>query len=162
MNIRKAKREELTRIEEIYAAARVFMREQGNPDQWKNQYPTRELIAQDIEKERLYACEQDGEILGVFYFALGEDPTYLLIEDGKWLSDDPYGVIHRIAVAARGRGVAAFCFEHCFSICPNIRIDTHRDNLPMQRALQKNGFVRCGIIHLENGEERIAYQKTKA
>ena len=162
MNIRKAKREELTRIEEIYAAARVFMREHGNPDQWKNQYPTRELIAQDIEKERLYACEQDGEILGVFYFALGEDPTYLLIEDGKWLSDDPYGVIHRIAVAARGRGVAAFCFEHCFSICPNIRIDTHRDNLPMQRALQKNGFVRCGIIHLENGEERIAFQKTKA
>ena len=26
-------------------------------------------------------------------------------------------------------------------------------------VLEKNGFVRCGIIHLENGEARIAYQK---
>ena len=162
MNIRRAKREELPQIEEIYASARAFMREQGNPDQWKNRYPTHELIKRDMDAEKLYVCEEDREILGVFYFALGEDPTYRVIEDGAWLSEEPYGVIHRIAVAARGRGVAAFCFAHCFSICPNIRIDTHRDNLPMQRALQKNGFLRCGIIHLENGEERIAYQKTKA
>lgn len=162
MHIRTAKWEELPRIEEIYAAARAFMREQGNPNQWKTHHPAHELIVGDIEAERLFVCEEEGEILGVFYFAVGEDPTYRVIEDGAWLSDEPYGVIHRIAVAARGRGVAAFCFDHCFSICPNLRIDTHRDNLPMQRALEKNGFARCGIIYLENGEERVAYQKCRA
>ncbi|MBQ1261428.1 MAG: GNAT family N-acetyltransferase, partial [Clostridia bacterium] len=144
---------------EIYASARAFMREQGNPNQWRTQYPSLELLSADIAEKRLYVCEEEGELLGVFYFALGEDPTYRVIEDGAWLSDKPYGVIHRIAVAARGRGVASFCFSHCFSLCPNIRIDTHRDNLPMQRALEKNGFHRCGIIHLENGDARIAYQK---
>lgn len=159
MRIRTAKWEELPRIEEIYAAARDFMREQGNLDQWKTHHPAHELLVGDIEAGRLFVCEEDGEILGVFYFAIGEDPTYLVIEDGAWLSDKPYGVIHRIAVAARGRGVAAFCFDHCFAEWPNIRIDTHRDNLPMQRALEKSGFVRCGIIYLENGEERVAYQK---
>lgn len=159
MNIRAAKPEELSRIGEIYASARAFMREQGNPNQWRTQYPSLELLSADIAEKRLYVCEEEGELLGVFYFALGEDPTYRVIEDGAWLSDKPYGVIHRIAVAARGRGVASFCFSHCFSLCPNIRIDTHRDNLPMQRALEKNGFHRCGIIHLENGEARIAYQK---
>lgn len=159
MNIRPARTEELSRIEEIYASARAFMREQGNPNQWRTQYPSLELLSADIAEKRLYVCEEEGELLGAFYFALGEDPTYRVIEDGAWLSDKPYGVIHRIAVAARGRGVASFCFSHCFSLCPNIRIDTHCDNLPMQRALEKNGFHRCGIIHLENGDARIAYQK---
>ena len=28
----------------------------------------------------------------------------------------------------------------------------------MQHLLEKNGFVRCGIIHLANGAPRIAYQ----
>ncbi len=77
------------------------------------------------------------------------------------MNDRPYGVIHRIAVsdAVRGRGVAGFIFDTCFAKCQNLKIDTHRDNLPMQRALEKNGFIRCGIICLANGDERIAYQR---
>jgi hypothetical protein len=31
----------------------------------------------------------------------------------------------------------------------------------MQNMLAKNGFVPCGIIRVENGSERIAYQYTK-
>ena len=45
------------------------------------------------------------------------------------------------------------------SIQEAYQIDTHKDNIPMQRVLLRNGFVYCGIIHLENGDERIAYQK---
>ena len=41
----------------------------------------------------------------------------------------------------------------------NLRIDTHEDNIPMRSFLLKHGFVECGIIYLENGEERIAYHK---
>jgi hypothetical protein len=43
----------------------------------------------------------------------------------------------------------------------NIRIDTHRDNVPMLSLLDKSGFERCGIIYLKNGDERIAFQKIK-
>ena len=39
----------------------------------------------------------------------------------------------------------------------NIRIDTHEKNLTMQKALARQGFVRCGLVRLREGE-RIAYQ----
>jgi hypothetical protein len=29
----------------------------------------------------------------------------------------------------------------------------------MRRMLEKNGFVYCGIIYLESGDERVAYEK---
>jgi hypothetical protein len=29
----------------------------------------------------------------------------------------------------------------------------------MQRALLKRGFKYCGIIYLESGDERLAYQR---
>ena len=109
----------------------------------------------------VYLCMEDGEILGVFYYAEENDPTYDVIYDGAWQNDKPYAVIHRIAVSrdSHGKGVAAFIFDSCFARFPNLKIDTHRDNLPMQRALEKRGFVRCGIIHLANGDERIAFQR---
>ena len=161
MEIRSATERELDTVLRIYADARQFMREQGNPDQWGDNYPPKELLREDIEAQRLYLCVEGDEILGVFYFAVGEDPTYRVIENGSWLNDFPYGVIHRIAVAKQGHGVAAFCFDYAFAQCGNVKIDTHKDNLPMQRALEKRGFVRCGIIYLENGDERIAYQKSE-
>lgn len=43
----------------------------------------------------------------------------------------------------------------------NIRIDTHRDNLVMQRAVRKEGFRYCGIIYCWSGDDRLAYQYTK-
>ncbi|MBR2927021.1 MAG: GNAT family N-acetyltransferase [Clostridia bacterium] len=162
MEIRLAKSEELDQILEIYENARQYMGRMGNPHQWGDaKYPSEALLRQDLAQKRLYLCAENNEILGVFCYFYGEDPTYRVIEDGAWQNDQPYGVIHRIAVAKHNRGVASFCFSHCFSLCNNLKIDTHEDNLPMQRALLKNGFVRCGTIYLENGESRIAFQKTE-
>ena len=149
--------------EKIYTDARRFMREAGNPTQWAQEYPNKESVLADIENGVGYVCEDGGEVVAVFMFAEGPDPTYDVIYDGAWQNDEPYAVIHRIAVAegAHGRGVAGFCFAECFRRFPNLKIDTHRDNIPMQRALSRAGFVRCGIIHLANGEERVAFQKCK-
>ncbi len=161
--IRKAIPADLPDILRIYDEARSYMRTQGNPTQWTNGYPAENLIREDIAAARCHLCvdRQSSEILGVFCFFIGDDPTYRRIDGGAWLNDAPYGVIHRIAVGANAhrRGVASFCFAYAFAMCGNVKIDTHRDNLPMQHALEKNGFVRCGIIYLENGDERIAFQK---
>ncbi len=159
MNVRKAAEKDLNRIMEIYKGARDFMRENGNPDQWGDSYPSRELIANDIQSGCCHVCEMQGALVGVFYYKEETDPTYEKIYEGEWINPAPYAVIHRIAVATHCRGVASFCFDYCFSLCRNIKIDTHRNNLPMQRSLAKNGFTRCGIIYLEDGSERIAYQK---
>ena len=159
MQIELATKAQLDGILEIYAAARAYMREHGNSSQWTGGYPSRELLERDIDGGQLYLCTEDGEICGVFCYFEGEDPTYRRIYEGAWLNDAPYGVIHRIAVARHCRGVASFCFSHCYQRCKNLKIDTHADNLPMQNALSKNGFARCGIIYLENGDPRIAYQR---
>lgn len=57
------------------------------------------------------------------------------------------------------RGAASFCLNWAFNKCGNLKIDTHRDNIVMQHLLDKNGFKYCGVVYLENGSERIAYQK---
>ena len=161
MHIRKANEADISVVAAIYENAKKFMRETGNLKQWADGYPNAESARCDVECGVLYVCEEEGEILAVFMFNIGEDKTYNEIYGGAWLDDAPYAVIHRIAVARQGRGVAGFCFSECFNRFPNLKIDTHRDNLPMQRALLRAGFEYCGIIHLENGEERLAYQKNR-
>ena len=159
MIIRKTEMPQLERVMDIYRAAREFMKEQGNPDQWRHNKPSRDDIVTDIENGDSYVVLDEGEIVAVFFFRRGTDPTYHTIYDGEWISDAPYAVIHRLAVEKKGSGVAAFIFDTCFSWHPNLRIDTHRDNKPMQRALEKSGFSYCGIIHLATGEPRLAYQR---
>lgn len=159
MQIRNTLPTELDEVMEIYAQARAFMRATGNADQWGDNHPSRQLIESDIRCGKSYVVESDSEIIGVFFFDICDDPTYKQIYDGKWLNSNKYGVIHRIAVKYHGRGIADFVYKHCFSVAKNLKIDTHADNIPMQNSLRKNGFVRCGIIYLASGDERIAYQK---
>ena len=163
MKIRKCTAEDLSRALEIYAEAREFMRSAGNENQWSGGYPDEATVRRDITSGSLYGVEHNGELIAVFYFQIDADPTYAKIYGGSWKNDAPYGVIHRIAVAksSHGMGVSGICFDYCYEKCHNLKIDTHKDNIPMQRALLRSGFEYCGIIYLESGDERLAYQKTK-
>lgn len=161
MIIRRTTVDDLEGILIIYADARAFMTKQNNPDQWGEDYPSRELLETDIRLNRSYVCILDKQIVGTFCFEVGVDPTYLVIFEGEWLDDASYGVIHRIASARDTKGVASFCVDWCFNQTPNIRIDTHRNNSPMINFLEKKGYMRCGIIYIENGDERIAFHKVK-
>ena len=159
MLIRKTTAADVDAAAALYDSARVFMRASGNPNQWNGTYPNADNILADIARGGSYVCEDGDEIVAVFYFCIGNDPTYDKIYDGEWKCDGEYAVIHRIAVKHHGRGIADFIYARCFDMHPNLRIDTHRDNAPMRRSLSKNGFEYCGIIYLANGDERIAFQK---
>ena len=157
MDIRPAKYEDLPRILEIYAIGRAYMRSTGNMQQWAGGYPQEEVLRDDIEKKQLFVCEENGILHGVFAFILGEDPTYGYI-DGSWPNQKPYGTIHRIASDGTVKGLVAMAKDFGRNFIDEIRIDTHHDNHTMQHVVTKNGFKRCGIIYLENGDPRIAYQ----
>lgn len=159
MEIRHTKPEELETCMAIYAHAREFMRQTGNPNQWGHTKPAREQIIEDIAQGNSYVCVENGQIAAVFFYSNQPDPTYQIIYDGSWPNNTPYGVVHRIASAGTVKGAGSFCLNWAFSQCGNLRIDTHRNNTVMQHTLQKNGFVYCGIIHLANGDPRLAYQK---
>ena len=157
MTIRKAVKDDLPHIFEIYARARKFMAENGNTVQWQNNHPPKERLEKDIEEKLLYVYENDGEIQGVFAMIPGVDTTYNYIE-GTWLDDSEYAAIHRVASAGKEKRVFTNIADYCKYQIPHLRIDTHELNLPMQRAVEKNGFQKCGIIYIADGSPRIAYE----
>ncbi len=157
--IRKACLRDMETILGIYACARNYMRRNGNPSQWTGGYPSEELLLNDIAKGQLYVVERQGGVHGVFVYFSGEEPTYSRI-DGEWMENSGYGVIHRIASDGKYRGILHEVLA--FTGQGHIRADTHRDNSIMQKKLEEEGFSKRGIIYLENGDPRLAYERVRA
>lgn len=157
--IRQALFSDLPQILSIYAYARRFMAEHGNPTQWGSTRPTEADISARIARNELFVLEDNSSIHGVFAFILGEDPTYRVIENGQWLSDAPYGTIHAVASDGCIHGLLTQVVAYCLQTTRHLRIDTHPDNLIMQHVITKNGFTKCGIIHVADGSPRFAYER---
>ena len=162
--IRKATEADFDRIMEVYAIAREYMANHGNPNQWgPTNWPPEQLVRRDIAQGKSFICELDGNVVGVFFYDFGKDiePTYARIEEGVWLDGSPYGVVHRIASDGSVKGVGSTCLEWAFRQCGHLRIDTHADNVTMRRLLEKQGFAHCGTIFVEEDDyPRLAFEKT--
>ena len=149
----------------IYAYARDFMVKNGNPRQWaQKKWPPEELLHNDIAENNSYVCVQSGKVVGTFYFIQGEDidPTYRVIEGGKWLDDSAYGVVHRLAGDGSVKGMGECCLNWAYEQCRHLRVDTHGDNKVLQNLLKKLGFVHCGTIYVvQDNDPRLAYEKSE-
>ncbi|WP_295112447.1 hypothetical protein [uncultured Methanobrevibacter sp.] len=162
MHIQKAVTDDLDKIMEIYEIAQNFMIKSGNPTQWGHHYPTKELIENDIENEICYLIYENESPHGVFALFRGDEPTYRYIENGEWLNDDAYVTVHRIASDGKCRGIFDCAIKYCKSISKNIRIDTHKNNLVMQKLIERNDFKKCGTVYVNDKSARIAYQWTES
>lgn len=161
---RKAALSDIPAMMDIVHDAQKALRSQG-VNQWQNGYPNEAQLEKDIAADGAYILLENEVVIATMALLPGPDPTYGWI-DGAWLSDQPYFVIHRLAVRSdsKGSGVAAQMLSETESICKSagisaIRVDTHHDNKPMQRFLSKNGFIPCGDIRLADGAPRIAFEK---
>ena len=163
MEIRRSTEQDFDRIMEIYAYARGFMAAHGNPNQWgPTNWPPAAFIHRDIAEGKSHVCVSGGTVVGTFFFTQGADiePTYRQIEDGAWLDDSPYGVVHRLAGDGSVKGIGAFCLNWAYEQCGHLRVDTHGDNTVMQSLLEKLGFLHCGTIYVEeDAYPRLAYEK---
>ncbi|MBO4472095.1 MAG: GNAT family N-acetyltransferase [Clostridia bacterium] len=164
MKIRKSETADISRIMEIYARARKFMAENGNPNQWgATNWPPETLIREDISNGNSYVCLNDEDrIIGTFFYTQGDDiePTYREIEEGAWIEPGPYGVVHRVASDGTEKGTGAFCINWAYGQCGHLRMDTHGDNRVMQNLLKKLGFIHCGTIYVvEDNDPRLAFEK---
>ncbi len=160
MEVRKATKKDLDEILKIYKGARSFMKQTGNPDQWADIYPPRELVRSDIDNGALCLLTEGDTVCGVFAFLEDGDPIYDKI-DGKWLNDLPHGAIHRVASAGVAKGVLRAIVEYCLTRVNNLKIDTFQDNKIMQAALEKNGFTLCGKVNVNDTGDFYAYQLYK-
>ena len=163
MVIRKSTLDDLPVMLKIYERARTFMAKNGNPRQWAmNGWPPESLLRQDIADGNSYVSEEDGEIVATFFYKYGEnaEPGYEAIEDGEWIGENTYGVMHRMAVSGTVKGAGKRCLEWVYDQCGHVRGDTHPDNKPMQGVFKKLGYTYCGIIHVvEDNDPRYAYEK---
>lgn len=167
MNFTLANHKDLPPIMNIFHEAQLYLASQG-VDQWQNGYPTENLIINDISNEENYVVKNENDIImGTTMFTTQPEPTYKTIE-GTWLTNEnaKYGVIHRMAVNNNFRksGIAKFIFSQCEQILKDqnvasMRIDTHEDNKGMRNLLKKLGYEYCGIIFLDDGDKRLAYEK---
>lgn len=165
MEFIKATPEYLDEIMDIYDKAREYMRANGNYVQWLNGYPSREIVLSDMEKEQLYLYINKEKIIAVFALDYSKDPIFASLSEGEWLNDDKYAIIRRIAVAGdmHGKGIASHCFSYALLQAKkngvfNLRLITHQKNIAMLKAMQKFGFHYCGLVDLNDGYPRMAYQ----
>lgn len=159
--IRPALVSDIEDIMNLFEAARLDLRKQGI-DQWQNGYPNQDSIIQDIANKRAYVLDETT-IKGYAYIGTYE-ASYDVIE-GAWLTHQSYLVMHRVVVdtTLRGQGLAGklmtYAIERANAKKQSIRIDTHIDNKAMQALLRKWDFLYCGIITLEDGSKRLAYER---
>ena len=163
--IRPATEADIPAVLPVFEAAKAIMRADGNYDQWGAPgFPGDALLLRDIARGGGYVISSEAEggveksIVAYFALLPSPEPTYSHI-DGAWLTDEPYGVIHRIASYPEVHGVFSAIIDFAAARYPHLRIDTHRDNRIMQHLIDAAGFTYCGIIWLEDGTERLAYEK---
>lgn len=165
MQIRKAIPADIDPIMQIFRQAQASLKAQG-VDQWQNGYPNPEIVATDIAAGHDHVCVEADRIAATVTLSFNNEKTYEHIYNGRWLSTEQYGVIHRMAVADdfKGQGLAAALIRQAEQIClsrdiHSLKVDTHRHNQVMQNMLVKSHFLYCGIIYLTDGQERLAFEK---
>jgi GNAT superfamily N-acetyltransferase len=162
--------EELLEAYQIVEDGRAFLKESGS-SQWQHGRPSKELLSQDIEEQKLYGLfSSKGKMAAICALSSEEDPSYRNIYEGKWLtSGSIYLTVHTLAFASsyRGKHLSGLLFsfieeEGKKRNIRSIRGDTYRKNLIMQKVFAKAGFTYCGIIYLINEKidnDRLAYEK---
>lgn len=160
VTIRRATAADLEVIMGLIEDGRRKMIAEGNTRQWTGGHPSRETVEADIASGNSYLVVDEDGIEATFAMIKGPDPTYARIYEGQWQNDNSYYVIHRIASSPKAHGVMRAVLDFAFMHTGTLRIDTHEDNRTMRELLQKYGFSYCGIIYLENGDPRLAFQKT--
>ena len=145
MKIRNAELCDLPYLLEMLENAKASLRALGI-DQWQNGYPNETTLREDIQNRICrVVIDDENNILASAAVYVGDEPTYHEIYNGAWQTENKiYGIVHRIMAAksAKNRGAASF-----------------PGNIIMQHTLEKNGYIRCGIIHLTDGADRFAYEK---
>lgn len=165
MEFRKATKTDIDSIMNIIKQAQAYFKQYGI-NQWQNNYPNLETIRNDLKNENSYVLLKENNIVATTAVSFDGEKTYDRIYDGQWLSNNSYAVIHRIAVdnTYKGAGLASQIIKNVEKLCLNrdiysIKVDTHEDNLSMQKFLKKNAFKYCGVIYLEDGNKRVAFEK---
>lgn len=166
MNIftfRLATENDAARIWEILQQAKAQMYREGK-QQWDESYPLPRNVEEDIRNGYAHVLCREDVAMAYGAVTFDGEPAYNTIQ-GKWLSEKPYVVVHRLAVAdeAKRQGVATRFMQEVEKLAVakgvySFKVDTNYDNFYMQRMMKTLGFTHCGTVHYPRGE-RMGYEK---
>lgn len=161
--LRKATLLDAKRIWEILADA-IERRKSDGSTQWQDGYPNPTALENDINQGYGFVLLENNKIVGYCALILNHEPAYEAIE-GKWLSDQDFVVIHRVAIAQDqlGKGLAKKIMAEIenYALQQNIfsiKADTNFDNFPMLHLFEKLGYSYCGEVYFR-GSARKAFEK---
>lgn len=156
----------LSDAEQIWAILQeaIRRRKEDGSKQWQDGYPNLQVVMNDIERGAGYVLTEQDRIIGYCAAFINDEPEYAKIE-GRWLSDDDFVVVHRVAVAEShlGKGLAKRMFEFVEELAVrnkifSIKVDTNFDNPAMIKSFERMGYVYCGQVYFR-GSARRAYEK---
>lgn len=167
MKIRQTVITDLPALLETFDYGRKALRETNNNVQWKNGYPSAELLQQDIASGTSYVCVVDekdetdlplGTIVATIYIQMGENKVFDNVPAEQWVNNDPYVTVQRLCGNGKLKGAGIFCLKWATENFDNIRIYTHESNVFMKKIISKVGFHFCGQALLVDDIPRDIYQ----
>jgi GNAT superfamily N-acetyltransferase len=163
MHLRKAFIADLPSIWEILQQA-IEQRRLDGSDQWQDGYPNEQTVTGDINNGNAYVLIEEQNHIAYAAIIFEVEPAYTEIQ-GKWLTNEKYAVVHRVATANayKGKGVATRLFTLIETLCLekniySIKVDTNFDNVAMLKILDRLGYIYCGEVFFR-GSPRKAFEK---
>ncbi|MFA9187407.1 GNAT family N-acetyltransferase [Flavobacterium sp. FBOR7N2.3] len=160
---RKAEISEADSIWKLLQQA-IIRRKNDGSNQWQDGYPNLTVVKNDIEKGYGFILVEGEKIIGYVAVMINNEPAYETI-DGKWLTNDDFVVIHRVAIDENylGKGLAKKIMNYVedFALQNNIysiKADTNFDNFAMMKIFKNLNYTLCGEVLLR-GAPRKAYEK---
>jgi GNAT superfamily N-acetyltransferase len=122
------------------------------------------VIESDIENEEGYVLIDENTIVGYAAVIINNEPEYEKIV-GKWLTNEDFVVVHRIAISEHylGNNASKIMLKHIEDFAINntifsIKVDTNFDNFAMLRIFEKLDYTYCGEVYFR-GSPRKAFEK---
>ena len=141
--LRPAMMDEIPVIWEIILQAKAQMYREGK-HQWDENYPTVLILENDVRKGWGYVLvpsDDDSDIIAYGAVVFDGEPAYSGLQDGQWLSGQPYVVLHRLAVADRWKrqGMAVRYMQGASSPASASPTAAASATMPASAWLTKNG-----------------------
>ncbi len=154
MEIRKAEKKDINRIEEIYENIHNEEEKGITTIGWiRNIYPTRKTAKEALNRDDLFVLEDENKIVAVAVINQIQVDEYKYANWKYNAKESEIMVLHGLAVdpyqKGKGYGSAFVAFYESFAKeheCKELRMDTNARNKKARRLYQRLGYEEIGIV----------------
>jgi len=123
--------------------------------QWNENYPSKEILKNDIKSNNLYLIEKNKKTIGCVMKSEKQSKVYKKV---KWITENKKNLyVHRLAVdpkyQGKGYGIKLMDFIERNAFKKNfisIRLDTFSKNKRNVKFYKKRGYIKIEDIYFHN------------